>query len=346
MSICQTVALPHAESRARCEYLTTQRGLALPELDRGVPFSDMTGATPVLKTTGVGENDGTPSAQEIDRAAIELAERDFVKTAWEWYRSGPPRGVFANITTQALRASGLSVDWLPGGGSMLSRTLKEIDHLRAAARAVHLAPDDSSARVTMACGLLKFHQRLGIQFRNVAAKAIAAADIHPRQKLECVSYAGLYYGAALLAGLSPRWMEALWPRIEDTHLYVAIPLEARTESIMIYIDLMTNTCSTDSPFPDATHRELSALEVLAGYAVTRGGAAQLQLAELYAPMDYQVHYTSGFWYAKQGLAMAARDHWQRALDLYPGMSFSDDIKLEIRNLELAIFNPGLFGRKL
>lgn len=326
-------------------YLTAVRGLNLRDLDRGAPYSDMTGPKPALKTTGVGEGDGIPSSQELERTAIQVVEQDFVKTAWEWFRNGAARQAFATPSIPVLRQLGLVVDWIADDGrpetqrdaAMLSRTLQEIDRLRAAAESVNLVPDAPAARVTMACGLLKFHQRLGISFHNVPAVPVSAADIRPGQKLECVSYGGLYYSAALLAGLSPRWMEAIWPTQEDTHLYVAVPFETGEISLLVYVDPMTNTCSLDTPFPEATTRELTSLEVLAGYAVARKGLDQLQKALHYAPNDYQAHYTSGFWYAQQGQSMAARHHWERALALYPAMPFAQDIRLVLQMFEPSRF---------
>lgn len=324
------------------DYLTSVHRLTPSEIDRGVPYSDMTGATPVLKTQDVGEHDGVFLPQELEREAIAIAERDFVETAWRWFQSKSPATPFVTPTVQAIRPLGLVVEWLPDDGrpetrhdiAMLSRTLQEIDRLRAAAASVHLAPDEPAARVTIACGLLKFHQRLDITFRNVPAAPVSAADVRPGQKLECVSYGGLYYGAALLAGLSPRWMEAIWPNVENTHLYVAVPLEAQSQSLMMYVDLMTETCGLENPFPEATHRELTPLEVLAGYAVARKGKGidQLQKALHYAPNDYQAHYTSGFWYAEQGQAMAARHHWERAIALYPTLPFVTEIQSELKKL--------------
>lgn len=311
MGICQTSSVFNPETVARCEYLTRVRGLTLSDLDRGAPYSDVSGNKPVFKTVGVGENDCTLSPQEIDRAAIALAEHDFVKTT---------------STVQDLRKLGLSIEWLPNGGPLLTRTLQEIKYLQSTYLAAGLTKDDPSYRTAMACGLMKFHQRQGISFRNAPMTPVSATQISPGQKLECVSYAGLYYSAALLAGLNPHWQQAIWPEDLTTHLYVGIPMEDSPDAPMITVDLMTGTCSPDSPFTDATTRELSSLEALAQYPNASGAITNFQQALTYAPNDYQANYNSGLWYVHHGDAEMGRYYLDRALELFPTMPRAMDVR--------------------
>ncbi len=318
MGICD--ALRGTPAFTRCEYWTDVRGKTLADLDKGVPFSD-TRLTPIqYRTTQVGESNGLLTPQEVDLQSLQFTEADYLTA----FQHGT---VVASM--QTMTQTGLATPWL-----------SPTPHPSPAMR--HLSSlSDVKAK---ACGLLEYHTRsiakggMGIRFLDKLAGPVEAASVKAGQKLDCLSYAMFYFGAALLLGLQPHWMESIADS-EITHTYIAVDLDPQNPQSKVYVDLMTHYCGETPPFPETQNRELSRLEALEAYHIKRAAhvrqptsaAIKMRLAELqqalhYAPQGYMAHFNAGWWYLKNIQNDNAAHHFKIALELFPTMPHADAVK--------------------